>query len=124
MTLSSNNPGEVRFVSIADPHFSEHSPASWKADYRTTLEGTVSQVLQFAEKQNVDAVLWPGDIFNVKSPSRYSIGYMISLINLFKRGGLLHLVIAGNHDYKYGGQGSLDGQPLGLLLATGSPWIS
>lgn len=110
---------EVRLVFMTDPHFSAHNPPSWKpgTSYPDELERSVSQVFTFAKKNNVDAVVWGGDFFNLKSASRNPLWFLARVISFFRDGGLTNIGIVGNHDVKYGSMEGLPGQPVEVLLA-------
>lgn len=111
---------EVRLIFMTDPHFSAFNPPSWKqgTSYIDELEETVKQVFEFAKKNEVDAIVWGGDFFNLKSASRNPLWFMARVLSFFRKSNLLHIGIAGNHDIKYGSIEGMPGQPLELLTAT------
>lgn len=129
--ITANTQGEFRFISIADPHFSEHTPPSWKVktgkDYQWEMDATLMQVFDYAHSKHVDGILWPGDLFNLKSPTRNSLGFMRYIIAMFRHTQhgnwpLKHFAVAGNHDYRWNAEPSAEAyetQPLGVLDAAG-----
>lgn len=109
-------PDALRFVAINDPHLSAHNPASYKADYWQLCKETLRKVFKFAEQKEVDGILWSGDIFNLKSPTRNPLWFMSEVIDLMGEVTIPHLAIAGNHDIKFGHLAKgFRGQPVEIL---------
>lgn len=115
--IKTKHPEKAKILTIADAHFSPTSPPAWNQDYWTLSAKTVDQLWAFVSKQSVDLVLWPGDLFHKKSPSKNPLNFLIVLIELLNRAGVPHAGVAGNHDLRGGSlQAGLKGQPLELLI--------
>jgi len=105
---------------MCDPHFSAHSPTSYKVDYWELVQSTIAQIAKFSKDKDVDAICWAGDIFNLKASSRNPLKFMGEVVEMFQSfGDIPHVGIAGNHDVLYGSLEGLNGQPLDLLIKTG-----
>jgi len=113
-------PVRISIIGICDPHFSAHNPSAWKVDYLEETLKTLEQVFLYAQKEHVDAIVWAGDIFHLKSPTRNPLWFVTSLIKILRKAGCPHYTIAGNHDLKWGSLEGLEGQPLELLIESGA----
>jgi len=113
----------IKIVTILDPHLCAHSPASYKMDYWEVLQGSVNKVIDWAIKNEVDAFVWGGDIFHLKSSSRNPLSFIRQVMRIMKKiqeAGMANVGIAGNHDILYGSiEKGLEGQPLGILIEAG-----
>jgi hypothetical protein len=117
------NPDVVRLVGVFDPHLTPNSPASFKGDYYELAKETLRQVFRFCEANEVDAIIWAGDIFHLKAVQRnplWFINEVLALIQEPMRKGTANLGIAGNHDFKFGTLENLKGQPLENLIQAGA----
>lgn len=117
------DPTCVRLLFVTDPHCSPYDPPAWKTSYHTIVMNTLDQLTRFAVKQNVDAMLWGGDIFHLKAATRNPVWFLADVIDHFAKlqqgHGIPNLGIGGNHDYKFGHLGALKGQPLEILVNAG-----
>lgn len=119
-TFKTRELGKFRGVSINDPHFSIHNPPAYKQEYWEIQKDAISSVFRFAEKNGVDAILWSGDVFNLKSAQRNPHGFISQLIELMQTTTIPHFAIAGNHDIKFGNlEQGLPGQPIEILFQAG-----
>lgn len=117
------NPGELRFVAMADAHLCAFDPPSWKISFLEHSQDTLRQIFKFAVKVNADGILWAGDQFHRKSSTNNPLWFVSTIIRLFKEpeeAGIENLGIAGNHDIKFGSiEKGLEGQALETLIAAG-----
>ena len=120
----------VTLIGICDPHFTAYNPSAWKVSYYDELEKTVKSVFHYAHAELVDGIVWAGDLFHLKSPTRNPLWFMTKIIQLMRQSPCPNIGIAGNHDVKYGSLEGLDGQPLELLMESGAfhlldrkPWL-
>jgi len=120
----------ISLIGICDPHFTAYNPSSWKVSYYDELEKTIKSLFHYANTELVDGIVWAGDIFHLKSPSRNPLWFMTKIIQLMREAPCPNLGIAGNHDLKFGSLEGLEGQPLELLMEAGvyhlldqKPWI-
>lgn len=116
----SNHPDEVRIISISDAHMSCYNPVSWKMSYWEHTRAAIQQVLQFANKVQADAVIWPGDQYHLKTPARNPLYFVADSIELLNEAQAPHYGIGGNHDLKNGSLNGLEGQPLEVLVRGGT----
>lgn len=86
---NSNNSG-IKFITVGDPHIKSGNSAPDGGNARLT------QIIQFADKSDVDFVVFLGDIGNTGSAKDYNETKKI-LSNMTKP----YYTIAGNHDLKY-----------------------
>jgi DNA repair exonuclease SbcCD nuclease subunit len=70
-----------------------------------------------SSKLNADAVLFAGDLYNLKNPARNSHNLNQELIKEFKKFPCPIYMIEGNHDLTANKLESLEEQPLGVLFA-------
>lgn len=120
MDIEAKDHETVRLVCMCDPHLSAHTPTAYKVDYWDVVQDTMKQVAKFAKNKDVDAIVWAGDIFNLKAASRNPLKFMGEVVEMFQSfGSIPHVGIAGNHDLLYGSLEGLKGQPLDLLIKTG-----
>jgi len=114
---------KIKGLTILDPHFSAYDPPAYKMEYWPLLKNTMNQLTEFVRKEEIDFVLWGGDIFHLKSSGRnptWMITEVIQIMGAFEGAGALNLGIAGNHDIKYGHiNEGLKGQPLEVLIEAG-----
>lgn len=123
--LPSKDLSRFKAVALLDPHFAASSPPVFKVNYLEFLLSNVNQVLNFAMKNNVDAVLWGGDLFHLKEPRNNPLSLITTVIRTLMRSQLgadiPNLGIGGNHDYKYGNiEAGLKGSPLEVVVAAGA----
>lgn len=106
---------------VGDIHLSDRPPGwctdSYLEDLFVILEHTVAK----AREHQVDAVVWAGDVFHHKAPSRTSHATVQRAIRLV---GAYHCplyIVPGNHDMSSDRFESLfETQPLGTLLQAGA----
>lgn len=123
-TRPTKDPAKAKLIGICDPHFAATSPPAFKADYLVNLENNLRQVLALAKREDVDAILWGGDLFHHREPKNNPTHLIARVIRLLAEsalnGNLTHHGIAGNHDLRYGSlEAGLYGSPLDIVLASG-----
>lgn len=105
---------------IGDVHASDRAPASRAASYRDDilhkLHLSVAALTQGTHK--VDVLLFVGDMFHIKAPSRvshYLVNQIIKIFSLAESAGVRILVLPGNHDLFGDNEAAIDRQPLATL---------
>jgi predicted phosphodiesterase len=74
-----------------------------------------------SEEHQVDAVVWAGDIFHSKAPSRNSHRLVQKVIGIGKAYQRPWYIVPGNHDIQHDQLSSIwDTQPLGVLFKAGA----
>lgn len=119
--IRTKDPTCFRAIEVNDPHLAANPPPAFKVDYLAYVLGQIEQVLRAAEKLNVDAILWGGDIFHLKEPRHNPLWLIAKTITMLASAAqtakLVHLGIAGNHDIKHGSlEAGLYGSPLDVVL--------
>lgn len=87
---NSLNNGEIKFITIGDPHIKSGSSANSGGNDRLT------KIVQFVDKSDVDFAVILGDITNTGSVKDYDEAKKI-LSNMTKP----YYTVVGNHDVKY-----------------------
>jgi len=108
-----------RALVIHDPHLTHETPPAYKVEYWPLMKKTLLTLFAYARENKANAILWTGDIFHRKAPSKNPLWFMAEVVELFRSAKITNLGIAGNHDVKYGtAKLGLKGQPLALLGET------
>ena len=108
---------DFTFITASDLHISDNGPRSRIDDFKTVMLNKLSQMRMACSKLNADAVLFAGDLYNLKNPSRNSHKLNQELIKEFKKFPCPVYMIEGNHDLTANKLESLEEQPLGVLFA-------
>ena len=105
---------------VGDIHLADHPPSIRTEDYAeqilAKLEFTVSAVQNF----QLGAVVWAGDVFHVKAPTRTSHALVRRVAEIGQSYGVPWLIVPGNHDMRHDRLDTLDRQPLGVLFKAGA----
>lgn len=107
-------------VCVGDIHVSDRAPASATESYTDDIVTMLKWVADYASEINADAVVWAGDIFHHKSPSRNSHALVLKMIDVVKHHKVPLWCVTGNHDVTNGIIESVrEKQPLGVLYESG-----
>lgn len=110
-----------KFLLVGDIHLSDRPPASCTEDYLDDLFTILEHSVQKSKDLEVSAVIWAGDVFHHKQPSRTSHKTVQRAIELVKSYECDLLIVPGNHDMLGDRFDSLyETQPLGVLLQAGA----
>ncbi len=110
----------MKFLWATDQHFKDTPPISRKDNWLETCLDKVRQVRDLAELHGVEAVLYGGDFFDVKVPSRTSHALVRSVIEAHSSFPCPVYSNVGNHDLKLGKLEFLSQGPLATLFACGT----
>jgi DNA repair exonuclease SbcCD nuclease subunit len=77
------------------------------------------QTVDVAQQHDASAVVWAGDVFHHKAPSRTDHGLVLELVELVRAYPCPVYAVPGNHDLRYDRIESLPSQPLGVLFGAG-----
>ena len=110
----------VRVICVGDIHLSDRPPASCYDTYTDDILDMLAYVGKLEKALKVDAVVWAGDIFHHKQPSRTSHATVLKLMKTIQA-NYEHYpwVVTGNHDIQSDRLDSLEKQPLGVLYEAG-----
>lgn len=122
-----------KILLVGDIHLADTPPSSCTESYTDDLFDLLEQTIPLTA--DCQAVVWAGDVFHHKAPSRTSHRLVQRAINLIAAYPVPLYIVPGNHDMKEDRFESLaDTQPLGVLLQAGAkllwgwgpdtvPWI-
>ena len=89
--------------------------------YWPDLLDLLMQTAAIAAEREVAAVVWAGDVFHHKAPSRTDHGLVQDLIRVIQAYERPVYVVAGNHDVQHDRLASIEAtQPLGVLYKAGA----
>lgn len=106
-------------ICVGDIHLSDRPPASCTDSYTDDILAMLSYVAKLEKATKADAVVWAGDIFHHKQPSRTSHATVLKLMQVAQQYQRPPLVVTGNHDIMSDRLDSLEKQPLGVLYESG-----
>lgn len=110
----------TKILLLGDIHARDRSPANRKEGYLDEVLDLLWQTVDIEKAWKCDAVIWAGDIFDFKSPSKTSHATVLKMIEIVKAYQNLWIV-TGNHDISNDVLESLhEKQPLGVLLHAGA----
>lgn len=108
----------VMIICVGDIHLSDRPPASCTDSYTQDILDMLSYIAKLEKATKSDAVVWAGDIFHHKQPSRTSHATVLKLAKVAQEYDNLY-VVTGNHDIQSDRLDSLSKQPLGVLYEAG-----
>jgi|SRR5215831_10206263 len=109
----------MRFLLIPDVHLSDRPPSSCTESYTDDLFTLLAEAATFAV--HCEAVIFAGDVFHIKAPSRTSHKLVMRTIAALREFGIPVYVVPGNHDLAHDQIESLHiSQPLGVIIASGA----
>ena len=103
---------------VGDIHLSDRPPSSCTETYTEDILDMLRYVAKIEKAFNIDAVVWAGDVFHHKQPSRTSHQTVFRLAEVAQEYQNLY-VVTGNHDISNDRLDSLSKQPLGVLYQAG-----
>jgi Icc-related predicted phosphoesterase len=114
----------MKVLLVGDIHAMDRPPATVHDSYMDDIIEMLEYVAHYAAENGFDAVVWAGDIFNHKMPSRTShalVLRMIQIVQLHLELGVELLIVVGNHDISNDVLQTVEEkQPLGILLKSGA----
>lgn len=111
---------KLTFLTVGDVHIADHPPGARIDNYKEATLEKLRMVAQAANKVEADAVLFTGDIFHLKAPSRNSHSMVRALMDVLRSMGVPCYCAPGNHDLRNDRLDSLPHQPLGVLFKSGA----
>lgn len=111
----------MRCLLVNDIHAADKPPSSCTDSYQDDLIDLLQQTVSRAMDHGCDAVVWAGDVFHSKAPSRTSHRLVQRIIQVIRAYRCPVFIVPGNHDMAYDRVDSLaETQPLGTLLYAGA----
>lgn len=109
------------YLGVNDIHATRRPPSRCTEAYWPDLLDLLYQTTEVARAREVAAVVWPGDVFHHKAPSRTDHGLVQDLIEVVRSYPCPVYVVPGNHDIQHDRLDSIYvTQPLGVLLKAGA----
>lgn len=110
----------TRILLVGDIHVSDRPPARCTDSYTDDIIDMLMYVAKLEKDLQADAVVWAGDIFHHKQPSRTSHATVLKMLAVVRSYTNLYIV-TGNHDISNDVLDSVhEKQPLGVLLHAGA----
>jgi exonuclease SbcD len=106
----------MRALIINDPHLADRPPSM-------RVEGYADHILaklQFTTTIDSDIVIFSGDVWNLKAPTRTSHALVQRMCDIIRAYNRPVYIVVGNHDMQHDRLESLDKQPLGVLFKAGA----
>ncbi len=114
----------AKYVLIGDIHASDRPPSSCTDRYLTDLLEMLAEVNRLAESQKASGIVWAGDVFHHKAPSRTSHRLVMALLRLIEDAPCRVYIVPGNHDMQHDQEESVSiTQPLGVLVRSPKAWL-
>jgi DNA repair exonuclease SbcCD nuclease subunit len=111
----------MKVMVVNDIHASAYPPSSCTDSYNDDLMNLLAQTAVLARERSCGAVVWAGDIFHHKAPSRVPHWLVLKLIHAIRAYPCPVWIVPGNHDLQHDRLDSIhESQPLGVLLAAGA----
>lgn len=111
----------MKVLAIADLHLSDRPPSSCTDRYTDDLFDLLYQTVELAKETCADAVVWGGDVFHIKAPSRNSHRLVLRVIEVIRSYPCPLFIVIGNHDIQNDRLDSAcESQPLGVLFRSGA----
>lgn len=109
----------VRVICVGDIHVRDNPPRNCTEGYTEDILDILRYTVKLEKAVKANAVVWAGDIFDVKTPSKNSHRLVLKVLEVAQSYKRL-LVLPGNHDVLSDRLESIDEtQPLGVLYAAG-----
>lgn len=106
-------------ICVGDIHAMDRPPVNATESYMDDIIAILEHVAKLERDLNADAVVWAGDVFHHKQPSRTSHATVLRMIEVVKKYRNLYAVV-GNHDCSMDVVDSVsEKQPLGVLFEAG-----
>lgn len=111
----------TKILCVGDIHVMDKPPVNATESYTDDIIDMLKWVSEYATEQQADAVVWAGDIFHHKQPSRTSHALVLKMIDVVKAHKVPLIIVTGNHDISNDVLDSVhEKQPLGVLYAAGA----
>ena len=94
------------FLVIGDMHlrFGFEQPIGRTENFFNEIYGKIEQIIKICRNKNIYNVLTAGDIFDIKTPTKYgftSIRENKKILKMFKDANIRMITISGNHDLPF-----------------------
>jgi DNA repair exonuclease SbcCD nuclease subunit len=110
----------AKVLLVGDIHLLDKAPRNCTESYTDDILDILDFTAKMEKALDLDAVVWAGDVFHHKQPSRTSHKLVLRAIDAVKKYRRL-LIVTGNHDISNDRLESVaEQQPLGVLFEAGA----
>ena len=113
----------TNIICVGDIHAMDRAPRNATETYMSDIIDMLRWIAEEGARRKVDAVVWAGDIFHHKQPSKTShalVLRMIEVVRYHEELGVELYAVTGNHDISNDVLQSIpEKQPLGVLYEAG-----
>lgn len=113
----------TQILLVGDIHAMDRPPVNATESYMDDIIEMLRWTIEYAAKNDIAVIVWAGDVFHHKSPSRTShalVLRMISVLQYAAEKGVEIWAVTGNHDISNDVLTSIqEKQPLGVLYQAG-----
>jgi len=114
----------TKIICVGDIHVMDRPPKNATESYTDDIISMLYWIADEADRLKVDAVVWAGDVFHFKQPSKTShalVLRMIAVVRYYRKKGLKLYIVTGNHDISNDVLATVhEKQPLGVLYKAGA----
>lgn len=110
----------MKALIVGDIHLADRPPASRRDGYTGQVLDKLYHTIEVAREERVDVVVWAGDVFHLKAPSRTSHSLVRQVVRIGKAYRVPWLIVPGNHDMQHDRLESLFDQPIGVVYESGA----
>jgi DNA repair exonuclease SbcCD nuclease subunit len=116
----------MKFLLVNDIHATERAPSSCTDSYTDDLFDLLAQTVRMTwEDTDIEAVIWAGDVFHHKAPTRTSHRLVQRMVSVVQGYRCPLWIVPGNHDIQNDRLDSvMSTQPLGVLARSGATLLS
>ena len=113
----------TQILLVGDIHAMDRPPVNATESYMDDIIEMLRWTIDYAAKNGIEVIVWAGDVFHHKSPSRTShalVLRMIAILQYAASQGVEIWAVTGNHDISNDVLASIqEKQPLGVLYQAG-----
>lgn len=113
----------TKILCVGDIHAMDRPPANATESYMDDIIEMLRWTIDYAAEQGIEVIVWAGDIFHHKSPSRTSHALVLRLIEIIhyaRSKGVEIWAVTGNHDISNDVlESARTKQPLAVLYKAG-----
>jgi predicted phosphodiesterase len=111
----------AKYLCVNDIHARRRPPTNCTDTYWPDLLNLLVQTTEVAAEREVTGVVWAGDVFDFKVPSKTDHGVVQKLAEVIQSYPCPLWVVPGNHDMQYDRLDTIEvTQPLGVLFKAGA----
>ncbi len=110
----------AEYLLVNDVHLADRPPSSCTDTYLGDLFDLIESILDVATRRAAEAVIFAGDVFHLKTPTRTSHATVMRFIEILADAPCQILIVPGNHDMQHDRiESILESQPLGVVFRSG-----